>query len=108
MHVHGSYADTVQVTFFFSSRRRHTRLQGDWSSDVCSSDLSSSDIEGSAAMRRNRDAPASSDKRSSLVTCSTARKIVLSRYATSKPSATITSITNSRGKNSANMCTRLL
>src|SRR2546426_5639984 len=28
------YAD-----FFFSSRRRHTRLQGDWSSDVCSSDL---------------------------------------------------------------------
>src|ERR1022692_1205978 len=29
------------VFFFFSSRRRHTRLQGDWSSDVCSSDLSS-------------------------------------------------------------------
>src|SRR5256885_12332347 len=27
-------------SFFFSSRRRHTRLQGDWSSDVCSSDLS--------------------------------------------------------------------
>src|SRR5256885_16516501 len=27
--------------FFFSSRRRHTRLQGDWSSDVCSSDLRS-------------------------------------------------------------------
>src|SRR5256885_17007722 len=25
--------------FFVSSRRRHTRLQGDWSSDVCSSDL---------------------------------------------------------------------
>src|SRR5688500_2097995 len=25
--------------FFFSSRRPHTRLQGDWSSDVCSSDL---------------------------------------------------------------------
>src|SRR6266566_5635689 len=25
--------------FFFSSRGRHTRLQGDWSSDVCSSDL---------------------------------------------------------------------
>src|SRR5256885_10547258 len=24
---------------FFASRRRHTRLQGDWSSDVCSSDL---------------------------------------------------------------------
>src|SRR5688500_20208879 len=27
------------VCFFFSSRRRHTRLQRDWSSDVCSSDL---------------------------------------------------------------------
>src|SRR5256885_13401723 len=27
------------LTIFFSSRRRHTRLQGDWSSDVCSSDL---------------------------------------------------------------------
>src|SRR5256885_1696027 len=29
------------IFFFFSSRRRHTRLQGDWSSDVCSSDLPS-------------------------------------------------------------------
>src|SRR5256885_11944369 len=30
---------TLSSLFFFSSRRRHTRLQGDWSSDVCSSDL---------------------------------------------------------------------
>src|SRR5256885_6247475 len=30
------------ILFFFSSRRRHTRLQGDWSSDVCSSDLNGS------------------------------------------------------------------
>src|SRR5205807_4483595 len=29
----------IYCLFFFSSRRRHTRLQGDWSSDVCSSDL---------------------------------------------------------------------
>src|SRR5688500_20197038 len=29
----------LEILFFFSSRRRHTRLQGDWSSDVCSSDL---------------------------------------------------------------------
>src|SRR5260370_13797392 len=28
-------------SFFFSSRRRHTRFKCDWSSDVCSSDLSS-------------------------------------------------------------------
>src|SRR5437763_14386075 len=27
------------IEFFFSSRRRHTRYIGDWSSDVCSSDL---------------------------------------------------------------------
>src|SRR5205814_7755121 len=27
--------------FFFSSRRRHTRCLSDWSSDVCSSDLTS-------------------------------------------------------------------
>src|SRR5438045_9574172 len=27
------------VLFFFSSRRRHTRCLSDWSSDVCSSDL---------------------------------------------------------------------
>src|SRR5256885_369887 len=30
---------SCSLLFFFSSRRRHTRLQGDWSSDVCSSDL---------------------------------------------------------------------
>src|SRR5437762_11264406 len=30
---------SVLFCFFFSSRRRHTRYIGDWSSDVCSSDL---------------------------------------------------------------------
>src|SRR2546430_11164067 len=29
----------VNIVFFFSSRRRHTRFDCDWSSDVCSSDL---------------------------------------------------------------------
>src|SRR5207249_5070906 len=29
----------ITYTFFFSSRRRHTRSKRDWSSDVCSSDL---------------------------------------------------------------------
>src|SRR5437867_11916388 len=37
--------------FFFSSRRRHTRSYGDWSSDVCSSDLLSA-IIAAEAMRR--------------------------------------------------------
>src|SRR2546421_7686686 len=30
---------TQFIIFFFSSRRRHTRSDRDWSSDVCSSDL---------------------------------------------------------------------
>src|SRR5256885_12557983 len=30
----------VMIDFFFSSRRRHTRFDCDWSSDVYSSDLS--------------------------------------------------------------------
>src|SRR2546421_9199344 len=32
---------SVFLFFFFSSRRRHTRSDRDWSSDVCSSDLTS-------------------------------------------------------------------
>src|SRR2546426_4681880 len=35
----------LMFCFFFSSRRRHTRLQGDWSSDVCSSDLKAAAAE---------------------------------------------------------------
>src|SRR5271170_2688189 len=36
----GAEADcAVMSDFFFSSRRRHTRSTRDWSSDVCSSDL---------------------------------------------------------------------
>src|SRR3712207_6897808 len=36
------YLELRCVLFFFSSRRRHTRYWRDWSSDVCSSDLSPS------------------------------------------------------------------
>src|SRR5690606_41175846 len=32
-------------SFFFSSRRRHTRFSRDWSSDVCSSDLLGTQLE---------------------------------------------------------------
>src|SRR5690348_18194706 len=35
--------------FFFSSRRRHTRWTGDWSSDVCSSDLFLEQLEPGVA-----------------------------------------------------------
>src|SRR5256886_11536048 len=34
--------------FFFSSRRRHTRFDCDWSSDLCSSDLAFYDLIASA------------------------------------------------------------
>src|SRR2546429_3114202 len=37
--IHASKIQYIDF-FFFSSRRRHTRCSRDWSSDVCSSDLS--------------------------------------------------------------------
>src|SRR5690242_7508385 len=41
--------------FFFSSRRRHTRLTCDWSSDVCSSDLE--EVEAAVYAHDSRDVP---------------------------------------------------
>src|SRR5713101_756317 len=38
--------------FFFSSRRRHTRLTCDWSSDVCSSDLAGAGKTARVAARQ--------------------------------------------------------
>src|SRR5690348_18466848 len=43
--------------FFFPSRRRHTRWTGDWSSDVCSSDLQTSAALRDASALRPRAAP---------------------------------------------------
>src|SRR5437764_6124825 len=43
-----SYELSDNPRFFFSSRRRHTRYIGDWSSDVCSSDLA----DGLAALNK--------------------------------------------------------
>src|SRR5207247_1703484 len=40
--------------FFFSSRRRHTRSTRDWSSDVCSSDLTTFSVSGEADKNRHR------------------------------------------------------
>src|SRR5690348_17934550 len=40
---HAGVDVVIFLPFFFSSRRRHTRWTGDWSSDVCSSDLA--DVE---------------------------------------------------------------
>src|SRR6266850_7890337 len=53
------YVASIFFLFFFSSRRRHTRLQGDWSSDVCSSDLDSRlvDLEAAQAYSRAASGP---------------------------------------------------
>src|SRR5699024_11059139 len=40
----------LNIVFFFSSRRRHTRSKRDWSSDVCSSDLSNKITVGETAI----------------------------------------------------------
>src|SRR5438105_8231660 len=42
-HAHG--CSVKHNAFFFSSRRRHTRSTRDWSSDVCSSDLTDVAVE---------------------------------------------------------------
>src|SRR5256886_10551838 len=41
----------ARILFFFSSRRRHTRFDCDWSSDVCSSDLVTAGVD----FQRQRD-----------------------------------------------------
>src|SRR5262245_11152685 len=41
--------------FFFSSRRRHTRCLSDWSSDVCSSDLTTVYADATDAITRAKD-----------------------------------------------------
>src|SRR2546421_4517149 len=46
---------TVRGFFFFSSRRRHTRSDRDWSSDVCSSDLAVAEARLLAERRRQED-----------------------------------------------------
>src|SRR5438067_8301569 len=50
----GVYRVTIWL-FFFSSRRRHTRSKRDWSSDVCSSDLSSGNSRVSSSRAIDED-----------------------------------------------------
>src|SRR2546430_2947012 len=51
----------MQLFFFFSSRRRHTRFDCDWSSDVCSSDLLGDELLWATSMpcaiERDEDIP---------------------------------------------------
>src|SRR5688572_33384058 len=41
------------MIFFFSSGRRHTRFDCDWSSDVCSSDLEATELREAIAGHHN-------------------------------------------------------
>src|SRR5437016_13375724 len=50
------------IFFFFSSRRRHTRLVSDWSSDVCSSDLAADRHAGRSVDLRRRPAGGPRDR----------------------------------------------
>src|SRR5438132_4672829 len=45
LYSRGASLVSMFVFFFFSSRRRHTRSLRDWSSDVCSSDLTFNQIK---------------------------------------------------------------
>src|SRR2546430_2795786 len=47
--------------FFFSSRRRHTRFDCDWSSDVCSSDLRRHQRSAEAGLDRTQERVESDD-----------------------------------------------
>src|SRR5712664_1909586 len=51
------FFDVCCFFFFFSSRRRHTRSDRDWSSDVCSSDLLTSEWHRPAAWMAMRTSP---------------------------------------------------
>src|SRR5439155_11555819 len=66
---HRSYLQQVHVlyhVFFFSSRRRHTRWPRDWSSDVCSSDLTAACARRGATRRSTPCAGAGSPARDRL------------------------------------------
>src|SRR6266481_9969528 len=52
----------IWFSFFFSSRRRHTRWNCDWSSDVCSSDLAARPDRDGARRDRAAESPALSGR----------------------------------------------
>src|SRR5207248_8344681 len=71
--------------FFFSSRRRHTRSYGDWSSDVCSSDLPLLQRIGSrsaaSTRRRSTTTPTFSRRGCSRFFPTRAREILVGRFS---------------------------
>src|SRR5579862_847545 len=66
--------------FFFSSRRRHTRWNCDWSSDVCSSDLGIG-VAGLKLELRPVDGAAVEARRRTCFEAATAQSKLLQRFA---------------------------
>src|SRR5688572_32061274 len=87
-------AGTEGEDFFFSSRRRHTRFDCDWSSDVCSSDLATGRTAELATTRRRttrRSAELAAARRRSaeLATTTGRRSAELTAAATGRRTAEI-------------------
>src|SRR6266478_7477300 len=77
----------LYLFFFFSSRRRHTRFDCDWSSDVCSSDLGEI-----AADRHARHAVAEARERRGDVPAGELRDLALRRQATEQHGDVLTPV----------------
>src|SRR5450755_3431108 len=60
---HLYFYDRTALFFFFSSRRRHTRWTGDWSSDVCSSDLGADGVGCDPDLSRRQNRQAAGERR---------------------------------------------
>src|SRR5207248_4828011 len=83
--------------FFFSSRRRHTRSYGDWSSDVCSSDLAgdhpfSARTRTPASPARPPRGPGADPTRRRLIPCDSAAHGGIRRYRASQVASSRASI----------------
>src|SRR6266487_5941342 len=75
--------ECYSVFFFFSSRRRHTRWTGDWSSDVCSSDLAG----GGTILQRNFTTFVVEGDAPTIATLADGRRVRVGHVAATSPSS---------------------
>src|SRR5207248_5846254 len=78
---------------FFSSRRRHTRSYGDWSSDVCSSDLAALaaavGVFPERSIARARSEPFTSATHATVIRFPTAAMLAYPRYQSTRSSSVV-------------------
>src|SRR5256885_4853719 len=102
------------MNLFFSSGRRHTRLQGDWSSDVCSSDLGVVPIPGTLSVSISP-TPESAVQHSYVVTVTNSANgapvagatLVLHNYTTGNPQTMVSTTKTSDAQGHATFATTL-